>query len=404
MVTIIKHILIFILLTTSLLAQSNKNIEQKNDELKGIKSKILKLENDLKSKAADEVKSVKLLDKINHQTHLLDKIIKKLDSDERGIQKRIKKLKSEIIKIKNNVDELKEDYSNFVKWLYINGEKSKWNYLFKSESVNQAVIRYKYFNYITKKNELNIESFVREKEKLEKLSQSLMGENREKQKLETEKLTEVTRLNNRKKEKTNLISKLHKDKRNIEKEIDEKRKYEIEIKERIAKLIEEARVSKRKLRETRFKNNSTESIVPKINYAKFEKFSDLKGKMAWPVSSGKVVRKFGEIKNKKLKTITLNYGIDIKSNPNEKVYAVAEGVVSVIDWIVGFGSIIIVTHNGNFRTVYGHIDNIKVNEDEIVKAGTELGTINQSLEGNIVHFEIWDERNYKNPQKWLVKK
>ncbi len=126
--------------------------------------------------------------------------------------------------------------------------------------------------------------------------------------------------------------------------------------------------------------------------------------MTWPVASGNIVRDFGENQNKKLKTVTLNYGIDIKSKPNEQVFAVAEGVVSVIDWIVGFGSIIIITHKGDFRTVYGHIDNIEVKENDIVKAGTKLGTVNQSLEGNIVHFEIWDERNYQNPQLWLVKK
>ncbi len=400
----IKHILIFILFATSVFAQSGKKIEQNNNELRGLKSKILKLETELKCKKEDEVKNVKLLDKINYQTHLLNRMIKKIDVEERGIQSKIAKLKTKIREIENNIDELKKDYSEYVKWLYINGEKSKWSYLLKSGTINQAVIRYKYFNYITEKNESKIKTLVEDEMKLEKLSNNLKAQNIEKQKIEKEKLTEVKRLTTRKNEKIKLISRLGKDKRNIEKEIDEKRKYEIEIKGRIAKLIEESRIRERKLREKRFKNNSTEPIIPKINYAKFEKFSDLKGKMAWPVASGKIIRKFGEIKNAKLKTITLNYGIDIKSNINEKVYAVAEGVVSVIDWIVGFGSIIIVTHNGNFRTVYGHIDNIKVNEDDVVKAGTELGTINQSLEGNIVHFEIWDERNYKNPQKWLVNK
>ena len=70
--------------------------------------------------------------------------------------------------------------------------------------------------------------------------------------------------------------------------------------------------------------------------------------MSWPVSRGKVVREFGENKNQELKTVTLNYGIDIKSKSKEKVHAVAQGLVSVIDWIPGFGSIIIITHKGGF--------------------------------------------------------
>lgn len=404
MVKYFRYIVLLIFVSSVTFAQTNDNIELKNNELANIKTRILELENELKSKKGDEASAIKILDKINHQTHLLNQIIKDLSIEEAIIEKRIVKISNQIGKLQTEVSDLKKDYSDYVKWLYVNNKESKWNFLLKSDSFNQAIMRYKYFNYITERNAKKVTQLKTSKEELEKSNLALKSENLEKQKVENEKKNEVARLEKRKKEKTELISSLNKVKSNIEKEIDEKRKYEIEIKARIAKLIEAEREKERKLREERFKNNSTEPIIPKVNYAKFESFSDLKGKMTWPVSKGEIIRDFGENKNQKLKTVTLNYGIDIKSKPNEKVFAVADGVVSVIDWIVGFGSIIIVTHKGDFRTVYGHIDNIEVNEDDIVKAGTKLGTVNQSLEGDIVHFEIWDERNYQNPQLWLVKK
>jgi len=404
MVAFNKHILLIILFPFVIFAQSNNNIALKNNELANIKSRIIELEKDLKDKQVTEAEEIKILEKINHQTHLLNKIIKDIGIEEKKIENRINKISTKVENIKSEVADLKREYSDFVKWLYVNSKDSKWNFLIKSNSFNQAIMRYKYFNYITASNEKKVNLIVENKKKLEKSTLDLKLENEEKRKIEAEKISEIERLTKRRIEKTDLIAKLNKVKRNIEKEIEEKRKYEIEIKARIAKLIEEEREKERKLREERFNNNSTEPIIPKVNYAKFENFSDLKGKMTWPVSNGKIIRDFGENKNQKLKTVTLNYGIDIKSKPNEKVFAVADGVVSVIDWIVGFGSIIIVTHKGDFRTVYGHIDNIEVNENDIVKAGTKLGTVNQSLEGDIVHFEIWDERNYQNPQLWLVKK
>ena len=404
MVAFNKHILLIILFPFVIFAQSNNNIALKNNELANIKSRIIELEKDLKDKQVTEAEEIKILEKINHQTHLLNKIIKDIGIEEKKIENRINKISTKVENIKSEVADLKREYSDFVKWLYVNSKDSKWNFLIKSNSFNQAIMRYKYFNYITASNEKKVNLIVENKKKLEKSTLDLKLENEEKRKIEAEKISEIERLTKRRIEKTDLIAKLNKVKRNIEKEIEEKRKYEIEIKARIAKLIEEEREKERKLREERFNNNSTEPIIPKVNYAKFENFSDLKGKMTWPVSNGKIIRDFGENKNQKLKTVTLNYGIDIKSKPNEKVFAVADGVVSVIDWIVGFGSIIIVTHKGDFRTVYGHIDNIEVNEDDIVKAGTKLGTVNKSLEGDIVHFEIWDERNYQNPQLWLVKK
>ena len=126
--------------------------------------------------------------------------------------------------------------------------------------------------------------------------------------------------------------------------------------------------------------------------------------MGWPVREGRIVRKFGENKNERLNTVTLNYGIDIGVNASQNVLVVAEGIVSAIDWIPGYGSIVIVTHRDDYRTVYGHVTGISVKEGQRINAGTTIGRVNESLEGNIVHFEIWNERNYQNPEIWLSRR
>ncbi|MCL6097520.1 MAG: M23 family metallopeptidase, partial [Bacteroidetes bacterium] len=73
-------------------------------------------------------------------------------------------------------------------------------------------------------------------------------------------------------------------------------------------------------------------------------------------------------------------------------------------WIPGYGSVVIITHRDEYRTVYGHVANISVKEGERIKAGNPIGSVNESLEGNILHFEIWSERNYQNPDVWLARK
>jgi len=47
---------------------------------------------------------------------------------------------------------------------------------------------------------------------------------------------------------------------------------------------------------------------------------------------------------------------------------------------------------------------IKVREGDKVKGGDILGSISESLEGKILHFEIWNERNFQNPEVWLVRR
>ena len=129
----------------------------------------------------------------------------------------------------------------------------------------------------------------------------------------------------------------------------------------------------------------------------------MKGKLNWPVAKGKVIRKFGENKNQKLKTVTVNYGIDIKSSSEQSVKCVAEGVVSVVEWLPGYGTVLILSHKGNYRTVYGHLGEVYVNEGDKVNVGGVIGKVGESLEGNILHFEIWNGRQNVNPELWLKK-
>lgn len=405
MVRYLKYtVFTFLFLFNVAAAQSGSNIKQKNSELAKIQRDIKKLETDLSQQKENEKQSGKLLDNINHQLLLLNKIIQKYRKEERQLDRKINGLTTEINSLKSEIKKLQDDYARYVRWLYMNAHDSKLGFLINSDSFNQAIVRYKYLNYITDKNEERLVELVANKKALEEKTVALKKENSKKHKLLVEKRKEKNRLVKREKEKEKLIAQLKKNQSNIAKEIDEKRKYEVEIKNRIAKLIEEERQRKIKLHEENFKGESVSSTIPRFDYSNFENFSDLKGNMSWPVSTGKVVRDFGENKNVKLKTVTLNYGIDIQTKPKEEVHAVAQGVVSVIDWVPGFGSIIIITHKGDFRTVYGHIVNIQVNEGDIVNAGTLLGVVNESLEGNIIHFEIWNERNYQNPENWLVKK
>ncbi|MBZ0199145.1 MAG: M23 family metallopeptidase, partial [Ignavibacteriaceae bacterium] len=141
-----------------------------------------------------------------------------------------------------------------------------------------------------------------------------------------------------------------------------------------------------------------------LDTEKFSSFSALRGRMIWPLAKGKVIRSSGEDRNKKLNTVTINYGVDIKSTGDMDVKAVAEGIVSAIDWIPGYGSVIIITHKGDYRTVYSHLSEIFISEGDKVKMGTRIAKVGESLEGNILHFEIWNSRKNQDPEVWLARK
>lgn len=389
--------------TSVCIAQTTREIEQKNTELTNLKDDITKLEKELKNLSNQEKESLSILNNIEEQKLLIGKVISGLNRQENQKRNKISSYNREIKKIEKKIADLRDEYSNYIVWVYKNGKASELKYLLMADNVGQALVRFKYLSYVTKQNEKNVDELDENIKTLESLKSKLRGEIKELDALESDKNDEQTRLNKRKSEKQELVASLRENSNTIEKEIDEKRIAEIQIKNLITKLIENERERLRKLREEKLKNEK-KTTVPDYNYDSFENFAQLKGKLNWPALNSSVVRKFGENKNAQLKTVTLNYGIDLKTSKGEKVYAVAEGIVSAIEWIPGYGSVVIVTHKNNYRTVYGHLDNINVNEGAKVTGGDVIGTVNESLEGSVMHFEIWNERNYQNPEEWLVKK
>lgn len=130
-------------------------------------------------------------------------------------------------------------------------------------------------------------------------------------------------------------------------------------------------------------------------------FSSLKGRLNWPLS-GSIIRKFGQNRNQKLNTVTISYGIDINARPGSlDVRSVGEGTVSSINWVPGYGSVVIITHAGGYRTVYGHLEEIYAGKGSRVSSGSVIGKVGEGLEGHVLHFEVWNERQNLNPEQWL---
>lgn len=398
-----KNIIILLFLSIIVFGQNKNKLDDKSSELKVIQQQIQNLEGELSELSKKEKNNVSILKKLDQQNLLLNKSIKKIEKEEKQNEQNILNLNSQISMHKSRIKSLQSEYSKYLVWVYKQGNNSVLKYVFNAESFNQMLIRYKYLNYIHNASEKNIAELIENQQKLNESKNQIEVELNEKIKLKNQKSNEKDLLNKKRNEKKVVLASLKKDKNNVNTEIDQKRKIEITIKKMIADLIEKEREKERQLRTAKLKGEIKDYNYD-FNYSSFENFAQLKGVLSWPISAPKVGRSFGENKNDKTKTVTLNYGIDIIAKEDQDVFAVAEGIVSAIEWIPGYGSVLILTHRDNYRTVYGHLSDISVLEGNKVKAGDLIGKVNESLEGNILHFEIWNERNYQNPQEWLVKK
>ncbi len=401
-------------------------ISQKQNELQQIKEQITSLENELKIKSAKEKESFNVLDNYNRQSFLLHNLINKLKAEEQVKRQEILQTQGNINELKREVKELKGNYAKYVVAIYKHGKIDEWVSVLDAASFEQAILRYKYLKKFSEQRERDLSKLRSKEDDLITAKNSLIKEKEEKSNLADEKTGEEKNLEIKRTERKRLLASIRHDKAALRGELDAKRNAEIKIQNLISRLIAEEEARRKAEAEARrlaklkssstVKNYASKSDVAEsapleekpydvdLSTAGFSSFAALKGRLNWPVSRGRVVRDFGENRNEKLNTVTLNYGIDIKTTPDADVHAVADGVVSVIDWLPGYGSVLILTHKGDYRTVYSHLSDIYVKEGDRVKAGTIIGKVGESLEGNILHFEIWNSRNKQNPESWLAKK
>ncbi|CUT07705.1 Septal ring factor EnvC, activator of murein hydrolases AmiA and AmiB, partial [Candidatus Kryptonium thompsonii] len=387
----IVNLMLILLMSSNLISQDK--IKQKREELNRLRREIEIFENKIKQAQKEEKITLELIDDYEKKDNLLRRLISELKQQVNENDQRIKQLKEEILNSENEIKSLKEQYANYVRAFYKRGRTHDLELILTASSINQMLTRTVYLKKFSEHRKRTIDSIYAMQTKLKEQKNELEIFLSKQRELLAEKEKEELNLLASIKEKRELLEKIRKSKQNFQAQLERRKKAVKELETVIAKLIEEEKL--RKMKEKR---------EPKIEVPKVEgNFAKLRGKLPWPVDNGTIVNRFGEQVHPILKTVTLNYGVDIAVPENSPVKAVADGVVSKIFWLPSFENLIILTHDGGFRTVYANLSDILVNEGETVKAGQVIGRSGDSFEGSIVHFEIWYERQQQNPELWLSK-
>lgn len=87
----------------------------------------------------------------------------------------------------------------------------------------------------------------------------------------------------------------------------------------------------------------------------------------------------GQKFNPFFKTILRHEGLDLMASYGSDVLATADGkVISVEKKERGFGNRIVIGHDGDIRTTYSHLSEVKVHEGQNVSRGTVIGKVGTS--------------------------
>jgi septal ring factor EnvC (AmiA/AmiB activator) len=146
-----------------------------------------------------------------------------------------------------------------------------------------------------------------------------------------------------------------------------------------------------------------DEIEKSLNFASLVKenknFSELKGKLPWPLK-GRVKRNYGTVQN------NIRYdGIWINARSASSVKAVHHGRVVFSDWLRGYGLVLIIDHGSGYMSLYGYNQSLLLETGDWVSAGDTIATVGNSggRTDNGLYFAVRYKGKSSNPRRWLTR-
>lgn len=380
-----------------------RDIAKKTQELEALRKEIQAYEQKLRESEKKERTTLEHLDNLERQSTLIRRLIQKLREQEKQITNDINEAKSSIDEYQKQLEFLKAHYARYVRSVYKNSRVYDLELLFSSNSINQLSIRIQYLKRFSEQRAKDLQSIVEKKTSLERQNERLQEALRAERALLAEKTKEEQTLIRKASQRKSVLSKIRSDKQLFQKELSRKTQAAREIEKMIAELIERERIRKEKEAAAARERERSGATTPPPAPEPTGTFEQRRGRLRWPVAGGAIASRFGRQVHPVLKTVTQNTGIDISIAAGTNVVAVADGEVSVLSFIPGFGNVLILNHYNGYRTVYAHLSDIAVAETERVREGQVIAKSGDSPGGTVLHFEIWKDREKQDPELWLAK-
>jgi murein DD-endopeptidase MepM/ murein hydrolase activator NlpD len=120
----------------------------------------------------------------------------------------------------------------------------------------------------------------------------------------------------------------------------------------------------------------------------------------WPTTSRYVTSAYGMRTSPITRSRLFHNGIDIRGSTGAPVYAAMAGRVSYAGYNEVYGYHIVITHHSGYRTLYGHLNVIRVKSGAYVSSGQRIGDVgNTGLStGSHLHFTVYKNGVTVNPR------
>ncbi|MGB0838572.1 MAG: M23 family metallopeptidase [Chitinophagales bacterium] len=100
------------------------------------------------------------------------------------------------------------------------------------------------------------------------------------------------------------------------------------------------------------------------------------------------------------KTRKMHTGIDFSATTGTPIYSTGKGRVVMTKRLKkGYGNYVVIDHGFNYKTLYAHMNDIKVREGQYVNRGDVIGTVGDTGTSTAphLHYEVWKNGKKINP-------
>lgn len=398
----------------------------------------------------DRANSLGTIETVQQKIKLREKLIRTLDREVELMDEEEKELQNEIDTLRVRVERQKQQYAHMIQQAYKSRKNSsRLMFILSSDDFNQAIRRIEYLKQYGAYRQQKIKEIEQQEAELDEAIDRLRVQKIRKNAVRGQLQEENRKLSNEKLSQEEAIKTFTAMEKDLEKELKTKLKAAAQVEAQIQKIIAEEiakakALAARKALEDRaialglergrdFSSNTTnerlEGLIdaavkaraaankPAISQPEAfaltpaaqtlaASFEANQKRLPWPVERGLVTGNFGPQRHPVVKSVIIdNKGVDIATEGNAPVKAVFGGQVSR-RFRLPNGQLAVVISHGNYFTVYLGIKDVLVDQNDVVKAGQQIGTTytNPITSQTTLHFEVWKDDQPVNPLLWLSRK
>ena len=415
-----KYILSLLFLFFSSFLWSQSNQQEKLEQRKAqILKEISEKENQLKNIKSKEKSVSQQLQLQSEKIQLKEKLINTTEKQAKVLSDDIYKNQLSINRLNRELEVLKEDYSKMIVKSYKSrSEQSRAMFLLSSQNFLQAYKRAQYMKQYASYRKAQGEEINSKTKELVVYNDKIVIQKDAKQQLIKENEKEKRVLLKEKQVQQEIAKTIKKDKNQIANEIKKKQRETKDIDRKIDKLIKDAIAAANKKTAaanakanpktvtsaaTKSTETATKIVLTTEGKIVSDNFKANKGKLPWPVEKGFVSLGYGDQAHPVYKSLVVhNSGVEITTDQGSNARAVFGGEVVSVMVFSPVNKAVMIQH-GDYFTVYQNLSNVRVSKGDKVSIKENLGTIKTNGDSGktVLKFTISQNTTYNNPAGWL---